>query len=294
MSRQTRQIALKKIIKILSSLLFLLSIIFVVYKFHQLKGMLNLSDFFQNHTAFFILAILIYAINNLFLSAGWWSILRGLKEKLSYYTATEIFGISQLAKYIPGNIFQFAGKQMLALEYQLGNKAVAKSQLLEVIFLVLSSLAFVLYISLSSYLNVNAGFSLFTFAVFIFVSFVVSFIVNPHFFQAIISYVVFMFVSGGVFLAVIYQLNTGEMSIAEVFFILCCFVTAWFLGFIVPGSPAGLGVRESILIILLTPIIHDQSIIFQAAILTRLITVYGDFIFFLGTFSLKRLRNGRH
>ena len=54
---------------------------------------------------------------------------------------------------------------------------------------------------------------------------------------------------------------------------------AWFAGFIIPGAPGGIGVREAIIILFLTPIIGEaESIV--AAVGLRFVTLLGDVWFY--------------
>lgn len=55
------------------------------------------------------------------------------------------------------------------------------------------------------------------------------------------------------------------------------FAVAWVVGFFTPGSPAGIGVREFILLELLTPI-YGSEVALALTILLRLTTIIGDII----------------
>lgn len=145
-----------------SYLLVFLSVIFIGYKFYTLQGLVNLTGFFKDHGLVFTVACLVYALNNYLLAAGWRLILAGLDEKITIKLSVAIFGVSQIAKYIPGNIFQFAGKQVLAVRHNLNSAKVAKSQFLEIILLLLSSLPFSIYVGVYYFLEMGVALSIFT------------------------------------------------------------------------------------------------------------------------------------
>ena len=63
------------------------------------------------------------------------------------------------------------------------------------------------------------------------------------------------------------------------------FALAWVLGFIVPGSPGGLGIREIILAGLYSQQL-GQGIAIGLSIVLRLITSFGDLIAFILAYSL--------
>ena len=62
--------------------------------------------------------------------------------------------------------------------------------------------------------------------------------------------------------------------------VLGIYAAAWLLGFLMPGSPAGLGVRELVLLLGLAPVFGEQLATTAAALL-RLVTTSGDGIAFL-------------
>jgi len=279
---------LKKTVNYVSYLLVFLSVIFIGYKFYTLQGLVNLTRFFKDHGLVFTVACLVYALNNYLLAAGWRLILAGLDEKITIKLSVAIFGVSQIAKYIPGNIFQFAGKQVLAVRHNLNSAKVAKSQFLEIILLLLSSLPFSIYVGVYYFLEMGVALSIFTsFLFFLGASFIINRI-STNFFRTFSSYMIFMFVSGLMFFLIVTSTIKVNSTLSLDAFFLCSFVAAWLIGFIMPGSPAGLGVRESILILLLFPVFRDQSLVFNAAILTRLVTVIGDLIFFIFSSTVQR------
>lgn len=62
------------------------------------------------------------------------------------------------------------------------------------------------------------------------------------------------------------------------------FALAWVLGFLTPGSPGGLGVRETVLVLLLAPMTGPARALVLALVL-RVLTVVGDGVGFLLSFA---------
>ncbi len=58
------------------------------------------------------------------------------------------------------------------------------------------------------------------------------------------------------------------------------FAIAWTAGVITPGAPSGLGIREAVLVVGLSPIAPAADAVLIAGLL-RLLTVSGDVLFFL-------------
>jgi len=73
---------------------------------------------------------------------------------------------------------------------------------------------------------------------------------------------------------------TGALAVLGVY------AAAWLLGFLMPGSPAGLGVREFVLLLGLGPLFGVQAATAAAALL-RLVTTAGDGLAFLAASRLR-------
>jgi|GEM_PF-2818468 len=69
----------------------------------------------------------------------------------------------------------------------------------------------------------------------------------------------------------------------------CLFSIAWIAGYIVPGAPAGLGIREAIMVILLAPN-FGTSVAIGLSITLRITTSLGDGLAFLIGVLFKRLQ----
>jgi uncharacterized membrane protein YbhN (UPF0104 family) len=70
--------------------------------------------------------------------------------------------------------------------------------------------------------------------------------------------------------------------------VLCsAYVVAWLIGLVTPGAPAGVGVRELILVFLLQGLVGESELLLTV-VLGRVVTVTGDFLFFLVSWLLKQ------
>ena len=121
-------------------------VLFVGIRLYQYSGQLDIHKFgIVSWIAIFSLS-LIYSAFNFLLAISWWNILLLLHDRIHKTWAITTYGISQLAKYIPGNIFQFAGRQAMGLAVDLPGKTLAKSIFWEIAFI---SMAGSLYICLA-------------------------------------------------------------------------------------------------------------------------------------------------
>ncbi len=80
----------------------------------------------------------------------------------------------------------------------------------------------------------------------------------------------------------LFQNNNGSILAFATLFAL-----AWVSGYLLPGAPGGLGVRESLLTILLSPIIGLGAAL-GISVTMRITTMSGDFLAFLVGFYLKK------
>jgi uncharacterized membrane protein YbhN (UPF0104 family) len=84
-----------------------------------------------------------------------------------------------------------------------------------------------------------------------------------------------------VFVGVLAQLM-GEVSFGLSYGLLYCgaFVVAWIVGLVAPGAPAGVGVRELVLIVLLKGLVLEVELL-MAVLLSTVVTVVSDRLFSL-------------
>ncbi|POU77313.1 hypothetical protein C3387_02060 [Leclercia sp. LSNIH6] len=238
--------------------------------------------------ALLMLLAAIYGAANALLASAWRILMKSLGQAISGRTATRIYGLTQLAKYVPGNIFQFAGRQLLAMSYGFSGKAIAKSAFLELLLLVLTGAGFTLWMSPLLYPAFSAVYGL---SVFIIMAALIAWGLkwrgHAGLIMVIARYFLFLFISGTVFLCVLYSIaDSWTLTLVQVLPLIGAYVIAWLAGLVTPGSPAGVGIREFLLILMLKPFFAEIDIV-VAVILSRMTTVVGDCVFYLYSLSLR-------
>src|SRR6056297_2358068 len=236
-----------------------------------------------------VMASLGYAGCGVFLALIWWLALRAAGfRSASFSRASSAFLSSQLGKYLPGNVGHFAARHVLSRRHGASHRALVGATLLEALLLVAAAGAL---------------------AVMVFQP-IISGGLGPMMEAAWLAPVVVAFVLGlGLALArrkgwldselglprLVVELGTA-FGMALAFFLASsgCFVlmsgslglgawlplvpwiaAAWLLGFVVPGAPGGLGIREFVLVLGLTPLIGEAQAALDA-LLFRLVTISGD------------------
>ena len=95
---------------------------------------------------------------------------------------------------------------------------------------------------------------------------------------SLIYYILALIFLGASFSTVMYSFSPYKLSEINVLF--GAFAIAWLVGFIIPGVPGGIGVREAILILYLENIINSQNIL-EAVVIHRFISVIADLIAYI-------------
>jgi len=65
----------------------------------------------------------------------------------------------------------------------------------------------------------------------------------------------------------------------DIILVVSLYTTAWLLGFLLPGAPGGIGVREAVFLLLLSGI-YGQGVAAAMAVVMRAISILGDLVAF--------------
>ena len=111
--------------------LALIGVVFVGFRLHSYWLDLDLSRVTPLAWSFIAVLSVIYGAANLLLALAWWHLLRHLGASATRLGSIRIYGMSQLAKYVPGNIFHLAGRQALGMAAGISAGVLAKSTIWE-------------------------------------------------------------------------------------------------------------------------------------------------------------------
>ena len=253
------------------------AIIFIGARFRDYGDQLAALNLSVSAIVALLLMVVAYAGANLPLTAAWRKLLTHLVPKTvsDFAWAVRIYGQSQLAKYIPGNVFHIAGRQAIGMAEGVPAGRLAKSAAWEIGTIAAAAATFAVFL-------VFPGDSLGDAMAFAIVTTVAGIslhrLVSCSVAVAFLMYVVFFLLSGALFLAILKLLDPGNtVALTTVF---GAYVIAWLAGVATPGAPAGLGVRE----VFLYGILHSsisQADLLMAVVLSRLVTTGGDLLFYL-------------
>ena len=198
---------------------------------------------------------------------------------------------SQFAKYLPGNVFQYAARHALGRQLGVTHGNLAAAAILEGILLICAAALIVLLSgqdmarSLFSSLPVVPAWS----AIFIVLGVVsLSWLPRPRMLQwfpryspgnllcAFLGYLLFFAGFAAIFLFLLEWLTGLTYPTTRV---LSSSSLAWLVGFVIPGAPAGTGMREAALALAAGEQTPTAGLL-SAIVIFRVITLLGDFLAF--------------
>ncbi|MBR6403952.1 MAG: flippase-like domain-containing protein [Eubacterium sp.] len=291
---------IKKIIKLVGKAVSILSILFVIRAIYKLGFDFSNID----NWPIFILVVIICVLiktGTVFLSGsawyGWLALFTGKKDK--HKEAVAVYAKANIGKYLPGNVMHYVERNLFAGKLGMSQKKLAAASVLEVLTLV--SVAFIMAVVVSasqlkialhkvgeSYkamiaLVIALGILFVAVVFFVFRKKIKQFLedVSPK--ELLLTVLRNMFLDGmvlfllGSVMVVLYCYMGGTFELQTAAKIISGYVIAWVLGFVVPGAPGGVGVREIVILLLLESVIGG-GLVTTLSITHRLITIIGDFL----------------
>lgn len=222
-----------------------------------------------------------YAVLLVMLARAWAGCASGLTGN-PWSLVLRVYGPGIIAKYIPGSVFQYASRQVLGARQGWSQAGMARSSFLEALIHVPSALSVAAAFML---LEGLPGIAMIAAAGAILAKFPSGALVQAIGWQL-------CFFSG--FGSIVYVLAAYALALPNPATIAALFMIAWIAGFLVPVAPGGLGIRESVLLVLAAPFAPAAGLA-VFAILTRLVTITGDALCGLVAYYLPAgMRPNRH
>lgn len=220
---------------------------------------------------------------------------------ISYTKVGLVFCRSNLYKYLPGNVMQYVGRNQLAVEEKLSHADVAAATLLEIIVTLASSSVIIICFSFRYALMwlqtqaislrlvgtaIIAGCLLMAVLLIVMRRKLLGLLQkyvrlisarNALTLLALIFYNVFTsLLNSALFLIVLITVGV-ELPIEYWLAAVGLFSFSFLLGYVTPGVPGGIGIREAVLTYFFGFMI-DSSLILAGALLFRLVSIVGDLI----------------
>lgn len=290
----------KKFFKIAGNIITVLAIIFVIKKIAEMQIDLSVLSGFKPCIIFITLSVLSGIF--VYLSAIPWTQMLYIttKRKIAYVRISSVACKANLMKYIPGNIFQYVGRNELAENEHFRHRDVAMATVMDVVISVIG-MAFVALIFYSKGIlviienyKIQVNFQLIgvLFLATVFLAYV--YVKKAHgklqvhlvrgdvsrILFAIVYYIVWGTIYGILYYVTLTQILQCNVPMNQTCTVIGAFLCAWVLGYIIPGVPGGIGVRETLVVLLLAEFIN-QDVILLAAVLFRFINIIGDILAYI-------------
>lgn len=307
---------LKKVFTIIGRVLTVLSIVFVIYSLYKID--IDWSCFSHPYVMFLsVLGLSLLVGFCSFINAYVWKLYIDLFSG-SHNSTYEVFIIylkSNIAKYLPGNVIQYVGRNVLGKKLEIGQKSIVMATVAELISLVCGNIFFALVMSLQNTksvvgrlwaeYNLRKSVRVITILGIVIVVICICYLLKSGFIRktrdnitgdkikkvvrlfciVFILYSIVFVVSALILLRIFYILNAniGFANVAS------ANALSWLAGYIVPGAPGGIGIREVVLVWLLEAECLPEIVIL-AAVLLRVCVILGDFLSFLGAVFMDAIK----
>ncbi|MEM6251691.1 MAG: hypothetical protein AAF821_02105 [Cyanobacteria bacterium P01_D01_bin.156] len=279
--------SIKKVLSYVGFSLCLISTVFVFRYIQEYAVNIDYKQFQVSEIALGILLVFVFGTFNFLLAISWRRILRFLGVYINQDDASEIYGLSQLVKYVPGNILHLTGRQALGMSMGLPGFRVAKSIVWELGLLACSGTFFILLVLPLRLETISVFWATVSFvAVLVIATALVKKLFGTALMHALLLQILFLTLTGVNFVVVLRTLSSPVIPISNIQLI-AAYIVAWLIGLVTPGAPAGAGIRELVLMFLLGAYFSEPQLL-ASVLITRFITVGGDFIFFLIAISKKK------
>jgi hypothetical protein len=255
---------------------------------------------------------LLYAAACGALSMAWYRWLRLFGEAGSAASWYRIYARTQIAKYLPGNFLHFAGRHLAGRRSGVAHSRLAAAAIHEALGLLFGASMIALLGSRLAGTRLPR-FSVASLALLAGVAVLAPALLHwgwrrlptPWRHESrpmgsaklargiLVPYVLYLlfFVSaGGIFLSL--AMATGPLPHRSLGAVVTAFSLAWIAGFLAPGAPAGLGVREAVLVLTLSDLMLEPRPLVVAAAL-RVVTLTGELLFFASRRHPRALLIGR-
>lgn len=300
---------MKKILKGIGYVLTVLAIVFIVRKLIRMK--IDFSILFGKHLPIFILCILGYAVLVYFLGKPWKRFVilitgKQVEGSEAYYICTK----ANLMKYIPGNVLQFVGRNEIALNHDMSHKDVACATLLDTLCMILSALTVAMVFHFNGLINWLLQYVSVIFLVLIIVAMIMAglgilyfiykkmpyfqFLFQKENMMAMITGTAFFWIfylgSAMMFLAILYVITGEGFPVEKINILIGTWAIGYLMGYVMPGAPGGMGIRELVLCFLLQGIVAQESVLL-ATVLLRVTNIVGEVLAFLVALCIYQIRN---
>lgn len=308
----------KKYYKVIGTIVTVIALVFVVKKIVTMD--VDWSMFASGRIIALIGGcVLVQTAVILFMSMPWVRFVRILSgTNIPMKDALPVYTKSNLMKYVPGNIFQYVGRNQLAADLKISHVDVACATVLDIVCSMVTPLLLIVVLMGKNMLELIRTYStnfLLVLGAGIAVLVLLLLLLRWKFreplqryfekYRKLLNRKILIRVLG-VFLLYVaqYIISTAMYAVPAVFLFdvpaeklglfLGTYLFSWIIGFITPGAPGGIGIREAVMMLMCGSFLDTDTIMLYAVTM-RLISTFGDIAAFLVGLLLDRIwKRQRH
>jgi hypothetical protein len=284
--------SIKTLAYFVGRLLGLFGVLFVLYKLSQEY---TVDSFVDRFVELISITPYLLVINILSMMLGifvWHMMLLHYSNiKFSYKISYYFFAKTEIAKYLPGNIFHFLGRQLLANKLELSQSQMVKvSSIFTLLLVVGTILSATLFFVSSSGIDTYTKILLLILAL---LSIGVTLYLFPSFdrvkklqMDTILTISIGM---QGIMMGIIIFSQIDSSQVGLFFQVVGIYIFSWLVGFVTPGASGGIGVREGAFIAMAEfwHLSISSEIILFSILFIRLINIVADLVAYLSTLFIK-------
>jgi len=317
--KETKKLNAKKIVSYVGTLLMILSIFYVIQRLRATGGGEDGIDFSLLTSPWIIMGLIFVAVAEGFgiMAAGlnFRALLRNVSGVVTdRLLAVKVYTEANVYKYIPGGVMYVAGRNRLAVEVkELAHSKVVLSTILEGIAMVFGVIVVAVVFAFEHSVSYIRTLEIPTFVTIIVVVLLLAIVPTVFFLRHRIKSgmkkltentetigwhvivkrlgfsVLLMFSYSATFLITL-MLMGQPMTFELGFAIIGLYLLAWLAGFMTPGAPSGLGVREYVMLMFLTGFVN-YSILISAMVMHRVLTIIGDVFAYFFAMVIVNIKN---
>lgn len=317
---RTRNASVKRLYRAIGfSAVLIITAFFVWYVVRSLHGQ-NLSTYTTPRAALgIVLAAIIWSFGVPLLALAWRGMLAGVSVHKSWRELFAILGITQFAKYIPGNVAQYVGRVGMSLSRGIPARPLAVTLIFETLLVVAAAAATCVTAGVLSKVGLAAlqahGKQLLLVTVLV-VAAIIGLLalrraapmllrrLAPRYAPVLDGTLLptqsSLTCAFALYCAVYIGTGVGLILLAGFLLpgapqdygvLIAVFALAWVVGFVTPGAPGGLGVREALMVVMLAPL-YTAASASVLVIALRIATTLGDVFVLVAGFLLLPKHHG--
>jgi len=306
----------KKIANIFGNILTVLALLFLAKSLYTLD--VDFAAFFSVKMVMFLFICAALFAMYVYLNAfAWYKALCFFSKKdVPFLACATVYTKANIGKYIPGNVMHFVGRNAFGRQLGCTQAQLALGTLLEIFMCVFCGAFWSFALARQTLIKLLLKYMgmldrqlvvLLAFLAAIALAATVWFVLKK---KSIILNELRAIISPALFrlLGVFFLIYSGSFVLVTGFFVLflsfsipiaaanllviaSAYIMSWLIGFVVPGSPGGIGVREAVLLFTLGKVC-PAPVLLGAVVIQRLISVLGDMLAWIAAVIMEK-RSGK-